>query len=243
MSELMNFGSAERESEREEVEEPLMPNENEKAVPRQQPQVVYVQKKGHGCLIAAVVVVVLVVVMAMSGRSANRDRMERNQAMSEQASQNATPVDGGSNDATGNADGASATSPAQTESEAQSEVQEEPAEFEVSIEDARFGSSGLTDSPCIIVTYSYTNNSLDGASMSSFMWNVKDKVYQNGTELQETYVADLENDNATRDIKPGTTVEVTKGYKLIDETADVDVELYTSGLRPELITAHTFSIA
>ncbi|MHB1152062.1 MAG: DUF5067 domain-containing protein [Eubacteriales bacterium] len=82
------------------------------------------------------------------------------------------------------------------------------------------------DSPAIVVTYEYTNN---GKDAKSFMFSVKDTVFQSGIECSTTYAAydddTFSSDNQSKDIKPGATLTVDCLYKLNDETSNVDVEI------------------
>ena len=73
------------------------------------------------------------------------------------------------------------------------------------------------------ITYSFTNNA---AEAESFDLALTDNVYQEGVGLEETFI-DSDNDDFGLDvkIKPGTTKEVTKVYKLRDTVTQLEVEI------------------
>lgn len=78
----------------------------------------------------------------------------------------------------------------------------------------------------VIVTYGFTNNSENSAN---FEWAFDDTVYQKGVGLNPAFVLDegvswLE-ENATKDIQKGATVDVEKAYILNDTTTDIEVEV------------------
>lgn len=76
---------------------------------------------------------------------------------------------------------------------------------------------------CLAVFYEFTNNSDEA---KSFDYTFSDKAFQNGIELSHSFfiIDDLE-DNGSKDIKPGITVEV---YSLFQTQDNSVVELEVS---------------
>lgn len=79
----------------------------------------------------------------------------------------------------------------------------------------------------LLVTYSFTNNSVEN---QAFLYAITDTLFQNGVSLDDIiykYEIYSKYDLTlnTKEIKPGTTLDVLCVYKLIDLTTDVEVEL------------------
>ena len=73
------------------------------------------------------------------------------------------------------------------------------------------------------ITYSFTNNASEA---ESFDVALDDNVYQNGVGLETTWLDDEEDDNGIDvKIKPGTTKDVVKVYKLRDTKTELEVEI------------------
>ena len=73
------------------------------------------------------------------------------------------------------------------------------------------------------ITYSFTNNSKESAS---FDIALTDEVYQDGIQLESTFISSDEDDfGIDVKIKPGMTKEVAKVYVLRDKKTDLDVEI------------------
>lgn len=78
--------------------------------------------------------------------------------------------------------------------------------------------------PIVVITYEFTNNSDDSRSA---MWAISEKAFQDGVELDDAYVVDDEiydRDNARREIRPGTTVDVQCAFILTSDSV-VEFEL------------------
>lgn len=84
--------------------------------------------------------------------------------------------------------------------------------------------------PVVIVKYNFKNVADDDAT--SFMMSVTDKAYQNGMELETCYSVDdsanYDSGKQSTDIKKGASIEVEVAYKLLDTTADVEIEVEES---------------
>lgn len=103
---------------------------------------------------------------------------------------------------------------------------------------ATLGEVDYEGNPTVIITYNFTNNSKESAS---FYTSFNDAVYQNGIECEPNYGYDTET-NEDKEIKPGTTLEITQSYVLNDTTTDIVVELTDwIGLNENVITK-TFKI-
>lgn len=81
--------------------------------------------------------------------------------------------------------------------------------------------------PAAVVTYSYTNN---GKEAQAFDFAFITHAYQNGVEAEKCYVISDDgnydsNNNQSKEIKPGVTIDVMVAYKLNDTTSPVEVEV------------------
>lgn len=97
--------------------------------------------------------------------------------------------------------------------------------YKVEIKGCRL-SKDYDGTPIAIVTYSYTNNDSEA---HSFSWTFEDHAYQNGVEAEKTYFPsddDYEkNNNQSKEIKSGVTIDVMVAYKLNDTSTPVEVEV------------------
>lgn len=85
--------------------------------------------------------------------------------------------------------------------------------FTVSIDGAELVQTKYSGQ-CIVVTYTFTNNSTDD---TSFMLATTTKAFQNGVELENAYsIGDWDSDGASKTIKTGASVVVKEGYKVTD---------------------------
>lgn len=92
--------------------------------------------------------------------------------------------------------------------------------YNVEIKSAKLAKD-YDDSDCIIITYEWSH---EYSESFSFSGSFDDKLFQNGVECERAYFAD-ENENASKDIKSGVTLEVTRAYSLNDTTTPVEVEV------------------
>ncbi|MBQ9059387.1 MAG: DUF5067 domain-containing protein [Atopobiaceae bacterium] len=118
---------------------------------------------------------------------------------------------------------AESSASAATESSAAAEQAEEAApdgKYVVTIDGAQT-STDYAGNPCVIVNYSFTNNS-DKAT--SFMVAVNADVYQNGVECELAIGSDADSSTAMNKIKPGTTIQVQQAYSISDNS-DIEVEV------------------
>ncbi|ENY93451.1 hypothetical protein HMPREF1093_03527 [Hungatella hathewayi 12489931] len=80
--------------------------------------------------------------------------------------------------------------------------------------------------PCVALYYDYTNNSKE--SESAMMADYSIKVFQNGLECDTTFLSydDKEEafNNYSKEVLPGTTVNVAKAYRIKD-MSDVTVQI------------------
>ena len=94
-----------------------------------------------------------------------------------------------------------------------------------------------------IITYGFTNNADDPAS---FMFAFEHQVYHNGLGLNEAYVlaenANYAEENQTKEIKKGATLDVEVAYELNDTTTDLEVEVKELISFSDDMVKKTFSI-
>ncbi len=102
---------------------------------------------------------------------------------------------------------------------------------------AEIGGKNYEGKSTVVITYNYTNNSNDA---QSFDIGFIDTVFQNGIECSPDYLYDEEN--STKEIRPGATIEVKKSYILNDTTTDVEVEIKGFITWDETVITKTFSI-
>lgn len=95
----------------------------------------------------------------------------------------------------------------------------------------------------IRVTYEFTNNGDDSTSADIALYF---QAYQNGIELESTFVGyeeeDAERDNAEKSVKTGVTLTCATCFVLSDES-DVEVEVAESISFNDKKLEKTFSIA
>lgn len=96
----------------------------------------------------------------------------------------------------------------------------------------------------VIVTYGFTNNSKEN---QAFAWAFSDKAFQNGVEPQPSYSyrfddTEYTSDNANKEIKPGTTLDIEQAYELSDLTSDVKIEVEELFSLDSKIITKTFAI-
>ena len=79
--------------------------------------------------------------------------------------------------------------------------------------------------PVIIVKYAFTNNNSEA---KCFSYTIDDKAFQDGIGLNSAFLIDesydYESDNAIKEIKQGSTIELEKAYILNDTTTAVEIE-------------------
>lgn len=96
----------------------------------------------------------------------------------------------------------------------------------------------------VIITYKFTNNSDKNAN---FLFAFSDNVFQDGIGLNKAYYlgdsVDYSSDNQTKDIKPGSTLDVECAYELNDTKTDIEVEVKELVSLDEKTISKTFSIA
>lgn len=77
-----------------------------------------------------------------------------------------------------------------------------------------------------IITYGFTNNADDS---TAFAYAFDDQVYQNGVGLNKAYFlsdsANYVEENQTKEIKKGATLDVEVAYELNDTTTELEVEV------------------
>lgn len=119
---------------------------------------------------------------------------------------------------------------------------EELGDYSVIIDSCRLAKD-FEGKDIVIVKYNFTNNSDDSAS---FMFAFEDTVYQDGIGLNRCYFADdnanYSEDNQTKEIKTGATLDVEVAYELNDTTTDIEVEVKELISLSDKTITKTFSI-
>ncbi len=99
--------------------------------------------------------------------------------------------------------------------------------------------------PVVIVKYSFEN--VSDSEAVAFIWEISDKVYQNGIELEDAYFldesADYDSEKKSAEIQKGTKIEVEVAYVLKDTTSDINVEVSRLISLDETVIKKTLSIA
>ena len=80
--------------------------------------------------------------------------------------------------------------------------------------------------PVAIVTYSFTNNSSEA---TSFTWAIETHAYQGGIEAEKAILLTnddyTKNNNLSKEIKSGATIDVMQAYELNDTSTPLEVEV------------------
>lgn len=79
--------------------------------------------------------------------------------------------------------------------------------------------------PVAIVTYAFTNNAKEAAA---FYTAFTDHAYQNGVEAEKAFIVDddyTNNNNQSKEIKSGVTIDVQVAYVLNDTSTPLEVEV------------------
>lgn len=79
--------------------------------------------------------------------------------------------------------------------------------------------------PAIVVTYAWTNNSDDTKSSLSC---VIAKAFQDGVELESAIIMNddvFDSSSYTKEVRPGTTIDIQNAFVLTSETSIVGVEI------------------
>lgn len=75
----------------------------------------------------------------------------------------------------------------------------------------------------IVITYAWTNNSED---TTSAMVSTFEKAFQDGIELDSAYtVKDVDFSNNSKDVRPGTTIDIKKAFVLTSDSSIVEFEV------------------
>ena len=96
--------------------------------------------------------------------------------------------------------------------------------YHVEIKDAALASD-YEENPAIVITYAWTNNSEE---TTSAMMAILEKAFQDGVELDSAIIFDSSLYNAemsSKDVRPGTTIDVQCAFTLTSEASTVEFEL------------------
>lgn len=108
----------------------------------------------------------------------------------------------------------------QDSAEAPAPAEAAESDFAVTIDSARLTTDN-DGSQVMIVSFTFTNTS---DSNQNFMFAYIDKAFQNGVELDSASVSTYDFETLLKDVQPGGTLQLEKGYTLTDQS-DVTVEV------------------
>lgn len=124
----------------------------------------------------------------------------------------------------------------------QTETAGELGDYNVEIKSCRLAKD-YEGKNVVIVKYGFTNNS---DSSASFDFTFEDQVFQAGIGLNKAYVladnANYSEDNKTKEIKTGATLDVEVAYELNDNTTDIEVEVKELFSFSDSVVKKNFSI-
>ena len=115
-------------------------------------------------------------------------------------------------------------------------------DFEVQIHDFEIADDYAGD-PSILIDFTFTNNSEENESVYV---NLIYMAYQNGVQLDSTYFlnnAHYNPDDLMKDVKPGSSLDLTVAYSLNSNTAPVEFEIGEAFSFNEDKLGKTFEIA
>jgi hypothetical protein len=97
----------------------------------------------------------------------------------------------------------------------------------------------------VIIKYKFTN--VANEEPASFMFAFDDAAFQDGVGLNKAFVledsANYSEDNQSKEIKKGASIEVEVAYELNDTTTDVEIEVKELFSFEERTIKKTFKIA
>lgn len=108
-----------------------------------------------------------------------------------------------------------------TEQAQQEQAQEATSDYEVKIGKTKLGKDYEGD-PCLIVTYTFTNNSDEKMSASSAC---NFEAYQDGSELEMTFDSDWDSDDYYANCKKGGSQKFQLAFELDNKKSDVELEV------------------
>ncbi len=104
-------------------------------------------------------------------------------------------------------------------------------------------SEDYSGNPAIIISYTYTNNSDEAQSA---MTAITEYAFQNGVSLESAYFSDdskVDSSVSMKDVKPGSSLEIKRGYRLSSETAPVEFEVNETFSFDGTMLGKTFEIS
>lgn len=133
----------------------------------------------------------------------------------------------------------SETTETQAVEESKEEEQAAESAYAVTLDSATLVST-YDGAPAVAIGYSFTNNSEDAIAAGVAL---QVKAFQNGVELDKTYITDVGSGSSLNEVKPGATAACTEVYLLSDQS-DVTVEAEELfSLSDELLASKIFTLA
>lgn len=115
-------------------------------------------------------------------------------------------------------------------------------DYEVEIKSSRM-TTDYEGKKVIVITYNYKNNS---DTATAFDVALDYKAFQDGVELQKAYILrdgdNYNEDNQTKSLKKGVSLDIEVPYELNDETTDVITEVSQFLSFDEKTISKTFTI-
>jgi hypothetical protein len=96
-------------------------------------------------------------------------------------------------------------------------------DYAVTIKDAKLVKN-WEDEDALLITLDFTNN---GEKGTMYMTSISTKAFQDGIELESSFLSSNNpdyNDNASKEIKKGVTLEVTECFVLNNTKSPVEIE-------------------
>ncbi|MDD6237606.1 MAG: DUF5067 domain-containing protein [Clostridiales bacterium] len=125
----------------------------------------------------------------------------------------------------GTVENTSSTGKTQTPGKADSADNASIGDYVLEIKSCRLAKD-YEKAPVVIITYGFTNNGDDAAS---FDLTFNDEAFQNGVGLNKAYIladsANYNDDNQSKKIQKGSSLDIEVAYKLNDTSTDVVVEV------------------
>jgi len=142
----------------------------------------------------------------------------------------------GSSSATSSSSDSSADSNSSATTEAATPSQ---SDYAVTIDGATVGTD-YNGNPCVIVTYTFTNNSDDA---TSFALAYRSEVYQNGVQCETAICSDVDSTSYMSKLQKGASIQVQLAYSTTD-ASNVEVDVYELvSLSKTPVATQTFSLA
>lgn len=118
-------------------------------------------------------------------------------------------------------DSTSSDAPSNESAEASTEAESAPeSDYVVTIDGARV-TTDYNGDPCVVISFTFTNNSEETTSMASAVYP---RVFQNGIECEMAFGTDYDSGGYSADLRPGASIQTELAYELTD-MSEIEVEV------------------